>query len=135
MYSAGHEQKLRRLGAQRRRAEQARKAARNALAAGVRDAVAAGMTQQAAARAAGVTQGLVWQYLAEAQPQGAPQTRSAAMNARAFARAASLDEYALRRWLRRGGVHAGHGHEHQLPDPHSRDGRKLIARFRAETGR
>lgn len=126
MNRGDHERRLRALGGRRRRAEQARTAARQALAEGVREAVAAGMTQHAAARAAGITQGLVWQYLEE----GTRTVSKSNMNAATFARATGIDAYAFRRWLRATGVHVGRGNQHQLPEPSSGAGQRLIARYR-----
>lgn len=131
MNTASHEQELRRLGARRRRAEAKRAEARRQLAAGVRAAVAAGMTQHAAARAAGITQGLVWQYLDKA---GAT-TKGRGMNAAEFARGAGVDQYSFRRWLRSNGVRVGKGNEHDLPKPSSPEGRDLIERYKANGGR
>lgn len=95
------------------------------------------MTQHAAAKAAGITQGRVWQYLDEVRRTTEPSNASATecVNARSFAATAGIDEFAFRRWLRETGVRAGHGHEHQLPQPSTREGKRVLARYKAETGR
>lgn len=129
-----HEGRLHVLAARRRRAERARSQAQQALREGVREAVAAGMTQQAAASAAGITQGRVWQYLhgeqSHAESDPTARTNEQSVNARRFAAIADIDEYAFRRWLRSTGVRAGQGNEHQLPEPSSREGRRLLNRYK-----
>jgi hypothetical protein len=127
-----HERNLRVLAARRRRAEANRTSARLALAEGVCAAVAAGMSQHGVAQTAGITQGLVWQYLEQG---GRPVQRHEGMNAAAFCRRAKIkDARRFRQWLRDHGTFVGQGHHHALPDPATDEGRDLIARFKQDTG-
>jgi hypothetical protein len=133
MLAGDHERNLRKLATRRQRAEKARTDARLALAQGVREAVAAGMSQHAVARAAGVTQGLVWQYLEEVER---PMDRHDGINAATFCRRAKIkDARRFRQWLRDNGTFVGQGNHHRLPEPASAEGRDLIARFKQDTGR
>src|SRR3954462_10304414 len=93
-----HDRNLRRLAARRLRAENALAEARAPLVEGIREAVADGLSQRAVARAAGLTQGRVWQFLEEGDR---PMHDHVGISAAAFCRAAKLtDPKHFRQWLR-----------------------------------
>jgi hypothetical protein len=132
MASHEHEQSLRHLAARRLRAEKTLAEARAALVQGIREAVADGLSQRAVARAAGLTQGRVWQFLEEGDR---PMQRHVGLSAAAFCRAAKIpNPKRFRQWLRDNGRFVGQGNWHQLPEPSSPEGRDLIARFKRDTG-